>query len=199
LVRHLAFAADGRTLASASADTTALLWAVRDPAGRRPADTAAAWDDLAGADAARAYDAVCALAARPEASLRWLAEHLHPAAEPPPGRVDHLLRDLDSNQFAERQRATRELEQLGELAEAALRKALAGNPSLEVRQRIERLLNKEARLEPAPDRLRAWRAVEVLEAIGTPAAREILAGLARGAPAAGLTQRAKAAVERLGR
>jgi hypothetical protein len=43
------------------------------------------------------------------------------------------------------------------------------------------------------------RAVELPEAIGTPEARELLDRLARGAPEASLTQKAKAALARLAR
>ena len=41
------------------------------------------------------------------------------------------------------------------------------------------------------------RAVEVLERIGTPEARQVLAKLADGAPEARLTQEAKASLQRL--
>ena len=43
------------------------------------------------------------------------------------------------------------------------------------------------------------RALEVLERIGTPEARQILLSLAKGAPEAALTQEAKASLERLGK
>ena len=46
------------------------------------------------------------------------------------------------------------------------------------------------------ERLRTYRAVEVLELIGTLAAREILQALADGAPGALLTTSAKAALHR---
>ena len=69
----------------------------------------------------------------------------------------------------------------------------------ELPDRAERLL---ARLEggrlPA-EQLRALRALEVLEAAGTPEAREVLRALAKGAADAALTQEAAAALERLGR
>ncbi|MBI1918110.1 MAG: hypothetical protein HYS12_25745 [Planctomycetes bacterium] len=45
-VCSLAFAADGRSLLSGSSDTTALLWSLRPPAGRRQPE--ALWSDLAG-------------------------------------------------------------------------------------------------------------------------------------------------------
>jgi hypothetical protein len=45
--------------------------------------------------------------------------------------------------------------------------------------------------------LRDLRAVEVLEHIGTPKARQVLRTLARGAPAARLTREAKASLQRI--
>jgi hypothetical protein len=97
----------------------------------------------------------------------------------------------------EREQAIRELERLGELAEPALRKALEGQPSLEVRRRVEGLLQKLDGPVTLPQHLRSLRAIEVLEHIGTPAAQQVLAQLAKGATAAHLTREAQAAVARL--
>lgn len=70
-----------------------------------------------------------------------------------------LVTDLDNSEFAVREAATRELEELGETAEPALRKVLADKPSLEVRRRVEPIVKK---LEDWPassaTALRAWRA-----------------------------------------
>jgi hypothetical protein len=107
------------------------------------------------------------------------------------------MTDLDSDQFAVRAKATTELEQWSELAEAALRKALADQPSLEVRRRVQLLLERLDGPITSPERLRAMRAVEVLEHIDTPEARRLLEQLARGAPAALLTKEAKASLGRL--
>ena len=87
---------------------------------------------------------------------------------------------------------------MGRPAEPALRKALDGQPSPEVRRRVRQLLNKLAAV-PSGERLRALRALEALEQIGTPPAREALEALARGAPEARLTQEAKASLERVAR
>jgi hypothetical protein len=61
-----------------------------------------------------------------------------------------LLATLDDERFAVRQKATRELEQLSETAEPALRKALTDDPAPDARRRIGRLLGKlrESRLRP---------------------------------------------------
>jgi alkyl sulfatase BDS1-like metallo-beta-lactamase superfamily hydrolase len=52
--------------------------------------------------------------------------------------VERLVADLDSEQFRTREHATKQLEQLGELAEPALRRGLRDQPALEKRQRIDR-------------------------------------------------------------
>jgi hypothetical protein len=80
-----------------------------------------------------------------------------------------------------------------------LRNALAGQLSLESRRRIERVLetHQTQRLHPSPGQRQLVRAIEVLEQVGTPEARRLLAGLAQGAPAATLTRDAQGALDRL--
>jgi hypothetical protein len=106
-----------------------------------------------------------------------------------------LLAGLDSDTFTVRQKATRELQALGELARPALKRALEKTSSIEVRQRAEKLLRNPKDL--TPDQLRGIRAVEVLERIATPEARSVLEALAKGLPEARLTEEAKAALKRL--
>ena len=96
-----------------------------------------------------------------------------------------------------RQRAAADLEQLGEAAAPALRQALARDLSAEARRRVQQLLRKGQELVPSGEPLRALRAVEVLEQVGTSEARRVLQSLARGAPEARLTGEAKRARERL--
>jgi hypothetical protein len=108
-----------------------------------------------------------------------------------------LLRELDSEEFEVRSRATRELEQLGELAAPAVKKALEKPPSLESRLRLQRLQEHVNTLSLSVDRLRLVRAMEVLEAIGNAAAREHLEKLARGASEARVTREAQESLRRL--
>jgi WD40 repeat protein len=205
-VSHLAFSADGRALVSASADTTLLVWSVRggDPWG--PAAEAAlsaeaakaAWDELASEDAAAAYRALCALTAAPRQALPLLRERLAAAWAVDDRQLARWVADLDSGEFAVRQRAEKGLEGLRELAEPALRKVLAGEPSAEARRTAKRLL---ARLEGVGSAqvLRGLRSVEVLEGIGTPEARRLLETVAKEAPSPRLVREARTALERLGR
>ena len=57
-------------------------------------------------------------------------------------RIPRLLADLDDDEFTVREKASTELAKLGELALPALQKALAAEPSPEVRFRVEALLDK---------------------------------------------------------
>jgi hypothetical protein len=128
-----------------------------------------------------------------------LRQRLRPAQPADPRRVAQLLADLDGNEFAVRQRAAEELEKLADLVEPALRKALAEKPSPEVRKQLERILEGLEREHLSAEQLRTFRALEAVELVGTPEAKELLAALAGGTPAARLTRWAKAALERLRR
>src|SRR5262249_24099683 len=59
-----------------------------------------------------------------------------------PEQVAKLLGELNDNAFATRENARRELEKLGNDAKPFLRAALKGNVALEMRRRIEALLDK---------------------------------------------------------
>ncbi len=206
-VVSLLFAPDGKHLFSGGTDTTALTWDLTRltrsqsaPAAELPARAVEAlWTDLAGKDAAQAFDAIRKLSASPHQAVALLKEHLRPATPADPKRLTRLVADLDSDRFAVRRQAQSELEALGELAESALRKALAGDPSLEVRHRVERLLDNLTGQVPRAGRLRELRGVELLELIGSSEARQLLQTLAEGAPEARLTQEARSTLRRLSR
>jgi RNA polymerase sigma factor (sigma-70 family) len=199
------FAPDGRRLASASNDTTAVLWDLTTPsaaerrlaAGLTEEQAQALWADLAG-DAERADRAIRLLVAAPVRAVSLLHERLRPVPEVDPERVKKLIAQLDHDQFAERERASRELAALDELAVLALRKAARQRTSLEHRRRIEALLERSSNGR-RPEVLQSLRAIEVLERIGTPDARRLLASLTQGAIEARQTQDAKAAAGRLAR
>jgi RNA polymerase sigma factor (sigma-70 family) len=205
-IRALAFSPDGRLLVSGGLDYTALVWDVTGmcPEGKwstrdlRPGEIERLWADLGGEDGAAAYRAVWALAAARQA-VPFLAERLRPMPGVEDKRLTRLIAELDSEQFEVRNRAAKELEQLGELAEPALRKALAGKPSVEVRRQLKLLLDQLASRNLSAEQLKAPRAVEVLEQLGTPAARQVLEELTTGAFQASLTREARASLERLAR
>ena len=84
-----------------------------------------------------------------------------------------------------------------ELAAPILRAILVGQPSAELRRRVEELLRKLDGPMLASRRLRDLRAVELLERIGTAEARQVLERTAKGTVEARLTREAKASLERL--
>ena len=92
---------------------------------------------VGGDDAPRAYRAVRKLAASPASAVELFRSRIKPIAPADEQHVRRLIADLDSDEFAARQKAEAELEKLGELAVAACRKALAGAPSAEARRRLE--------------------------------------------------------------
>jgi dipeptidyl aminopeptidase/acylaminoacyl peptidase len=207
-ITSLAFSPDAKTLISGSLDTTALVWdltGLRTTAGVArpitPQDIDACWEDLARADAARAYVAMRRLWTAPVQAIPYLKKRLSPTAPPDNNRVTRLLADLSSDQFAVRKDASNELTRLGELTGPACRKALEGRLPLEARRRIEAILEKQLHEwhNATGDRLRALRAIEVLEMAGGPEVCRVLESLARGAPEARLTQEARGSLQRLKR
>jgi WD40 repeat protein len=198
-VTGLAFTADDRAVVSSSEDWTLLVWDVAGTAAkkppRKPGDVDRAWQTLAGGDAKAAYEAIRTLASSPDAAVALLARRLQAAVPIDAKRIDAWLRDLDSDQFAIRERAMSELEQQGDQTQAALERFLAGRPSLEARRRAEQLLEKARDVARDPERLRQLRALEALEWMDGAGARRLIEALAKGAPDARLTREAKAALE----
>jgi HEAT repeat protein len=139
------------------------------------------------------------LAAAPNQAVPFLTERLL-RKKPDPQQVARLLIGLDSEEFRVRSQAAKELAKWGEAVEPALRQALMDNPSVEVRRRIQQLL--EVIDPPHPEGvslglLRWLRVLEVLEWIGTPAARQLLEKVAADPPREEVGQQAKAALKRL--
>jgi YD repeat-containing protein len=181
-VQSLAFSPDGRLLACGGSTGLIILWQVPAPpapAALSPERRSALWADLATPDAVAAGRAVAALAAAPGSAVELLRQHLRPGeTRIDPRHLEKLVADLDSDEFVVREQAQRELAAAGAAAVDVLRQALAKDPSAEVRRRLQRLLAPFDRADAPPARLRGVRAVEVLERIGTPQARELLQALA---------------------
>jgi hypothetical protein len=127
----------------------------------------------------------------PVAAVALLRHKLRPVRSAEPAQLNALLARLDAEKFEEREKAFEELVELADAAEPRLRLALGEGLGLEVKRRVERALE---RIEL--DRLRAERAVEVLEIIGNDEARKVLRELAGGMRGATRTEHAAGAMER---
>jgi RNA polymerase sigma factor (sigma-70 family) len=198
----VAISSDSKLAASASSDAPVYVWDVTGCRGEKPlagpfpaGEADRLWNGLNDENAANAFTAMRQLLRRPAAAVALLRERLKPTPAVDEKTVERLLRDLDADDFATREKATKSLEAFAHRAEPQMRKTLAGNPSVEAKRRIEHAL--EAARPSSPERRRELRAVEVLEMLGTPEARELLASLAGGAKESFLTSEARAAVGRL--
>jgi WD40 repeat protein len=193
---------DGKKLVTGHIDTTALVWEspVRPEAARvlEQKGRAVAWEDLLSRDGSKGWAAVWALA-DDHGAVEFLREKAKSVAAMPAKEFSRLLADLGSDDFATREAAT---EELGKAVECAVGQLLASSNtelSPEQKLRVDQLLGlwKVADQRPlTPERLRMVRAVAVLELMGTPDARKLLAELAAGAAAATTTREAKRALER---
>ncbi len=198
-ITGLAFTIDDKALASSSGDSTILVWNLSAKTSAKTLPKGSLHDDwqaLRGEDAAKAFLAMQSLAAQPEAALKLASEHLKPAKVIDPQWLAARLRDLDSPKFAERERATRELEERGDGVASAVEKFLAGKPSAEASQRAEKVLATIRGRVPTDGLLQSLRALEVLEWIGTDKAFDLVEKLARGAEGAALTEAAKQTLKR---
>jgi hypothetical protein len=202
-VTMLAFAGRVPLLTSASRDTTALVWdldgllqsAAPSQLDLSTQEIEALWEKLSG-DAPTAYAALQTLRRAQGQVVPYLRGQLRPV------RADfaQMIADLDSDNYNVRVRASRQLKHYGRAAEKPLRRTLENKPSLEVRRRIEWLLEDT---RDAPETVsaspREVRGVELLESIDTVEARRLLQTLADGIAEAELTREAEESLGRLTR
>lgn len=199
-VDSIAFSPDGRYLATGNADTTVLIWDLWNFGNDFPvpekitAETVREhWNALDG-EVNKLDGRIRLLCTRPDLTVALLQEKLTPDEKPDAGKLASLLRDLGSERFVIRERATKELAQLGELVGPELRLQREQVKDEDARTRIEAILSQIETPFPSGERLRAYRGIEILERIDTPEAKELLKKLSRGAPEAALTREAKAAL-----
>lgn len=179
--RAIRFSPDGSLLAAGYADGTILLWDARPPRNKVPNDQPLdkLWADLAVVEPAKAFAAIGRLSTMPADAVRLLKDRVKPDAPVDQRVLTCLISDLNHPRYGVREKATRTLERLAPRIENQLESALA-EASAETECRLERALRSVHHAVPDGDRLRALRAVEILERIGTAEARGVLSKLAKG-------------------
>jgi hypothetical protein len=204
-VYGVVFTPDGRRLISASGDRSLKVWDVsqvdldESPACLCSEALEKLWDDLASEDAARAYRARRMLAVTPEQAFPLLKARTKVMELPKDAerRVERLLSQLDSREFATREEATNQIRAMTETALPVIRRAMDRPLSLEVRHRLADLLEESDSPVLSGELLRSLRVISILEHYGTSEAESTLKKLADGLPEALQTREAHAALERL--
>lgn len=206
-----AFSPDGSRLAVKNDSPTILVCDVAELCGKKKLEdiTKGAppsreeleglWVELSSADSVRAYRAIRQLGRAGPRGAAFLKARLKGNKSLEERHIARLIADLDADTFAAREKASAELEKLGIRAQPALRRALQGEASAEVRSRVKRLLERLGSSQeslPDPELVRL-RVVEALEANGSPEARQVLTELAEGSADTPLKQEAKASLARL--
>ena len=197
-VNVIRYSPDGKTLYSASDDTTVLMWDVSRIAPKPVpcSNLDACWADLAEFDVGTAYQAMWALTSVPKEAVPFLAGRLKPVTLPDEKTLRQWIVELDSDDFETRQAAMRALTAQGERIAPVLKQALKERVSLEASRRIEQLLAATEWQLPA-DELRQIRAIQALELMATPEARALLETLTKGSLGARQTREARESLDRL--
>jgi WD40 repeat protein len=192
----LTFAPGGQLL-SGSVDTTVLAWDLHPPRVAASVSLERAWNDLAAREASKSFQSEGKFSAVPTEAAKLFAQKIQPTAALDRKRIQRLLADLGSDEFAVREAASRELLKLDEQAIPYLEATLKSPESLEVRLRVQRILEQKQGTAILSEQLRRIRAVMILERIGDDASKNVLKRWAGGPVGSRLTREAAAALKRL--
>ncbi len=185
------------------ADGTALVWSLENDAKKieqtaklSQTELDSLWDDLVSDSASVAFKAIGVFRGFPAQSAPFLTERLKALRDFGDADADRLFRNLDSDQFTVRQKAVRDLQRWGLSARASIQKALTSNPSANKKELLEKLLSGMSKRDYVLEHLRAIRAIQALELVGTDAARKAIQCLAKEAQPAFVADPARMALAR---
>jgi WD40 repeat protein len=203
----LSFAGDGQHLVTAMGRQRAMVWHLgplyswlddrRGSVTGHPKDIAKLWFELGAVDPQTAGPALFNLVAMGSDAVTHIQEHLSPASRTEDEIINSLIIQLDDAQFAVREAATRRLSGFGPAIVPRLEAVLSKETSVEVIFRLKSIINSSHAQQVRSDRLRALRAVQVLEYVGSDGALTHLQALSSGESEAELTNAAAAARKRL--
>jgi len=150
-----------------------------------------AWKDLRSTDAGKALQA-CALIYGHKKPVDFLKNNLKVDVKPDEDQViAQLIKDLDDNSPRVRSKAQADLQAKGVAALGALLRTAKNPPSTEVSRRVTELLSK---MREDPTYLQMQRGIQVLVALKTEDARQLLETLSKATPETVVTHLAKEAL-----
>jgi len=192
---------DGTQLASSATDGTVLVWDVPLKVSGATEVVVAGYDEafrlLGSSDPANAQRGMELLYRNPVETTKQCAERIVVPAAAAAGRMAKLIVDLDDEDFPVRAAAVKELHLIGAESLVHLRKVVDKSPSAEVRNLAKEVITRIEMSPPTPEDLRALRAIEVLENLGTSEAQAVLKKWASGPEGHRLATEANAALTRL--
>ena len=154
IIERLAYSHDGALLASGSTDATALVWnaglrgfaATPAKQDATAAELAEWFQQMAGADAKTSFQGMIKLVQTPKQAVRLFEAKIVVPKKPDASAktTAQQIDDLGSGQFPVRSKATAILKKLGGSAEPELRAALSKAKDIEMKRRIEELLERIA-------------------------------------------------------
>jgi WD40 repeat protein len=127
----LSFSPDGAFLVAGLADSTILAWDVAKVVPRKEQISRAlletCWTDLGASNTGKAYQAIGTLVASSKDSVPFLRGRIRSIAVPNEFQILKWIGDLNGDEFAVRQAATKGLENAGDQVTVSIRKALKAN------------------------------------------------------------------------
>lgn len=195
-IRSFEVSPDGKNVAAGLHDGSVLLYTLSPGARPGPCDPGLLSNELASGDPHVAWQAVWDLAAAAPGAAKAVVAGL--LTSRPTAGLDALIRDLDADDPAARDCASRALLEAGMDAEAALEGALKTSVSPEQRGRLAQLCAQVKGLLPgAASSRRVIRTVAALELRGDDLAGTLLSSMADGHTASLARFEARAALVRL--
>jgi WD40 repeat protein len=207
-VMSMALSPDGKSLATVGGDGNVLF--IRKVTSRElthkgtllelsPKELAELWTDLSNPDFSKVDVAWCKLADAGDNAIPFLRQQIRAVAVPAVDLkyLEKLIAELDSESFAVRETATKELVAVGEPAIGPLQRLLKNRPSLEAQKRAHFALEELKEPGSTPERLQALEALEVLEQVRTPMAIALLKEIERDTLIPQIRIMARQALERI--
>ena len=163
-------------------------------------DFAAFWTDLASPEYDKADNAWRKIAAAGDNATSFLRQNIRKTAvlKADLKAVDKLVADLGSDDFATRERASKQLTALGEVTIVPLLRMLEKNPQAEAKERGNLLLKNFGEPVLTGEGQRALVAVELLEVARTAQAISLLEEVERDALVPQIRSEARDALRRIG-